>query len=339
MDTTETEAAQVVALIREGLSQRNVARRLNLSRSAVRRVYKRYLETGEYRRRPGSGRGRVTNLTDDRFLVLTSLRNRHLSAVDLQGRLREGRGVSVSENTVRRRLRDRNLRSHKPASGPKLTVAHRQARLEFARQHLNWNLAQWESILFSDESRMTLSGSDGRRNVMRRPGERYTQCCIRETVRFGGGSTMFWGGISLTGRTELVFFRNQVVNADNYVTDILEPHVMPYAGYIGADFQLMHDNARPHVARIVTQYLQEVGIQVMPWPANSPDLNPIEHLWDQIKRKVRARDPVPGTLQQLETAIAEEWQRTPQEDIKKLIRSLNRRMQAVIKARGGNIPY
>lgn len=339
MDTTETEAAQVVALIREGLSQRNVARRLNLSRSAVRRVYKRYLETGEYRRRPGSGRGRVTNLTDDRFLVLTSLRNRHLSAVDLQGRLREGRGVSVSENTVRRRLRDRNLRSHKPASGPKLTVAHRQARLEFARQHLNWNLAQWESILFSDESRMTLSGSDGRRNVMRRPGERYAQCCIRETVRFGGGSTMFWGGISLTGRTELVFFRNQVVNADNYVTDILEPHVMPYAGYIGADFQLMHDNARPHVARIVTQYLQEVGIQVMPWPANSPDLNPIEHLWDQIKRKVRARDPVPGTLQQLETAIAEEWQRTPQEDIKKLIRSLNRRMQAVIKARGGNIPY
>lgn len=339
MDTTEAEAAQVVALIREGLSQRNVARRLNLSRSAVRRVYTRYLETGEYRRRPGSGRGRVTNTTDDRFIALTSLRNRHLSAVDVQGRLRETRGVAVSENTVRRRLREQNLTPHKPAMGPKLTASHRQARLEFARQHIQWDLGQWETVLFSDESRMSLVGSDGRRNVMRRPGERYSQCCIRETVRFGGGSTMFWGGISLTGRTELVFFRNRAVNAENYILDILEPHVMPYAGYIGENFQLMHDNARPHVARIVTGYLREVGIPVMQWPANSPDLNPIEHLWDQIKRKVRARNPVPETLDQLEAALTEEWEQTPQDDIKKLIRSLNRRMAAVIKARGGNTPY
>ncbi|XP_046973831.1 uncharacterized protein LOC124540375 [Vanessa cardui] len=100
MDTTEAEAAQVVALIHEGLSQRNVARTLKLSRSGVRKVYKRYLETGEYRRRPESGRGRVTNPTDDRFIGLTSLRNRHLSAVDVQGRLQESRGVSALVDDV-----------------------------------------------------------------------------------------------------------------------------------------------------------------------------------------------------------------------------------------------
>lgn len=278
MDTTEAEAAQVVALIREGLSRRNVARRLNVSRSVVRRVYKRFLETGGYCRRPGSGRGRVTNPTDHHFIVLNSLRNRDISAVDLQGRLRESRGVSVSANTVRRRLREQNLKPHKPATGPKLTASHRQARLDFARQHLHWTLDQWETVLFSDESRMSLVGSDERRNVMRRPGERYAQCCIRETVRFCGGSTLFWGGISFTARTELVFFRNRAVNAESYISDILGPHVMPFAGNLGDNFHLMHDNVRPHVARIVSEYLWEVGIPVMPWPAYSPDLNPIEHL-------------------------------------------------------------
>lgn len=339
MDTTEAEAAQVVALLQQGLSQRVVARRLNLSRSAVRRVYQRFLETGQYRRRSGSGRHRVTTQRDDRFLVVSALRNRHLSGVDLQRRLREDRGVAISDSTVRRRLREQNLRPYKPATGPQLTTAHRQARLRFARDHVNWTIAQWESVLFSDESRMTLYGSDGRRNVMRRPGERYSQCCIRETVSYGGGSVMFWGGISLTGRTELVFIRRGALTAARYITEILEDHVVPYAGYIGENFELMHDNARPHVARITTDYLEEVGIRVMSWPARSPDLNPIEHMWDTLKQKVRARNPVPTTLGELETAIREEWNRIPQETIKVLIRSLKRRMQAVIRARGGNTPY
>lgn len=339
MDTTEAEAAQVVALLQQGFSQRVVARRLNLSRSAVRRVYQRFLETGEYRRRSGSGRQRVTSERDDRFIVTSALRNRHLSGVDLQRRLQEVRGVAISDSTVRRRLREQDLRPHKPATGPQLTGAHRQARLQFARNHLNWTMDQWASVLFSDESRMTLYGSDGRRNVMRRPGERYAQCCMSETVSYGGGSVMFWGGISLTARTELVFIRRGSLTAVRYITDILEDHVMPFAGYIGEHFQLMQDNARPHVARIVTQYLEEVGIQVMQWPARSPDLNPIEHIWDTLKQKVRARNPAPTTLGELETAIKEEWERVPQGTIAVLIRSLKRRMQATIKARGGNTKY
>lgn len=339
MDITEVEAAQVVTLLQEGLSQRVVARRLNLSRSAVRRVYARFLETGQYRRRSGSGRHRVTSQRDDRFIVTSALRNRHLSGVDLQRRLREVRGVAISDSTVRRRLREQNLRPHKPASGPQLTTAHRQARLEFARNHLNWTIDQWASVLFSDECRMTLYGSDGRRNVMRRPGERYAQCCISETVSYGGGSVMFWGGISLTGHTELVFIRRGGLTAARYVTEILEEYVMPYAGYIGEDFQLMQDNARPHVAHIVTRYLEDVGIRVMQWPARSPDLNPIEHLWDTLKQKVRARNPAPTTLGELEIAVNEEWDRIPQGTIKILIRSMKRRMQAVIKARGGNTKY
>ncbi|KAJ8727758.1 hypothetical protein PYW07_001877 [Mythimna separata] len=101
----------------------------------------------------------------------------------------------------------------------------------------------------------------------------------------------------------------------------------------------MHDNARCHTALIVRDYLQEVGIPVMRWPARSPDLNPIEHLWDELKRRVRARDPAPTTLQDLQDAVVAEWDNIPQESVVTLIRSMRERMEAVIRARGGNTRF
>lgn len=346
MDTTPAEAAQVIALLEAGHNQSDVARRLNLSRYSVRRVYQRFQETGGYIRRPGSGRQRRTSERDDRFLVSRSLRNRQLNAVQLGQELQEVRNVSISRWTVRRRLGEAGLTSHRPANGPKLTTAHRQARLQFAREHLNWTYEQWRSVMFSDECRMTLHGHDGRSRVYRRSSERFSQCCISERVAFGGGSCMFWGGIMLDTKTDIVFItgantgpRSRGLTAARYVEEVLEGHVRPLAWLMGEDFILMHDNARPHVARTVCDYMEDVGITAMEWPARSPDLNPIEHVWDELKRRVRARSPAPTCLRELQLAIEEEWNAIPQDFMVKLIRSMKNRLRAVIKARGGNTPY
>ncbi|CAG9133287.1 unnamed protein product [Plutella xylostella] len=324
MDTTPEEAAQVVALLQQGLSQRAVAAQLHLSQSAVSRVYRRFQETGAFNRRPRTGRHRCTSERDDRFIVSTSLRNRHLTGVDVQQELRRVRQVAVSEWTVRRRLKEANLTPKRPASGPKLTAGHRQARLQFAREHLDWSIAQWRSVLFTDECRVCLHGSDRRGRVYRRPGERFAQCCFAETVAYGGGSCMMWAGISLEGKTALVFVpgggRGGGLTADRYITDILLGHVVPYAEFVGEDFVLMHDNARCHTARVSRQFLREKELRTMDWPALSPDLNPIEHLWDELKRRVRARNPVPASVDELKTALLEEWDGIPQETVKKLIR-------------------
>lgn len=346
MDTTTDEAAQVIALLQSGMRQCDVARQLNLSRFRVRRVYQRFLQTGGYIRRRGSGRIRCTSERDDRFIVSTSLRNRFSNAVQLQQQLQATRRRAVSVSTVRRRLKEKDIMSRRAATGPKLTAQHRQARLQFGREHVNWTLAQWSAVLFSDETRVCLFCNDGRRRVYRREGERFAQACIQETVEYGGGSCMFWGGISAEGKTDLVCVsrtggaRGQgSLTAHRYVTEILEEHVVPYAGFIGEGFTLMHDNARAHTAMIVRDYFQEVGIPIMRWPARSPDLNPIEHLWDQLKRQVRSRNPAPTTLQELEEAVIEEWARIPQEEALKLVRSMQERMEAVIRARGGNTRF
>lgn len=205
MHTKPEKAAQVSALIENGLSQRVVAQRLNMTRSAVRRVCTRYEETGSFHRRPGTGRKRFTTERDDRFIISTILRNRRLNAVQVQQQLREVRGVAISQWTVRRRLQESNLIPKQPATGPKLTPAHRQARLRFARDHMNWTLEQWGSVLFSDETRICLYGSDRRRKVYRRPGERYAECCIEQRIGYGGGSCMIWCAISMGARTDPVF--------------------------------------------------------------------------------------------------------------------------------------
>ncbi|XP_045448223.1 uncharacterized protein LOC123656597 [Melitaea cinxia] len=129
MDTTSEAAAQVIALLQAGHNQRQVARELNTSQSAVSRVYRRFQETGGFVRRPQTNRLRNTSETDDRFIVSTSLRNRHLTGVDVQQELRRVRGMAVSQWAIRRRLKKANLTPKRPARGPKLTAAHRQARL------------------------------------------------------------------------------------------------------------------------------------------------------------------------------------------------------------------
>jgi transposase len=96
----------------------------------------------------------------------------------------------------------------------------------------------------------------------------------------------------------------------------------------------MDDNVRPHLARIVVRYLEQVGIRLLPWPVNSPDLNPIEHVWHFLGKRVRRRQPRRETLNGLRVALQEEWAQIPQDYIVTLIQSMPNRLRDVIRARG-----
>lgn len=267
------------------------------------------------------------------------LRNRHLNAVEVQQQLLQTRRDYISESTVRRRLLEANLKPYRQANGPKLETGHRVARLRYAREHIQWGEEEWARVLFTDESRFSLFTSDGRRRVYRRPGERYIQACFTERVQYGGGSVHVWAGISSEGRTELVSIENGTLTGERYAQEILNEYAGPYLVNMGEGSMLMQDNARPHTARIVQEYIQEVGISLMAWPSRSPDLNPIEHAWDELGRLVRSRRPAPTTLRALKQALMEEWENIPQNRLQNLVFSMPNRLEAVITARGGNTSY
>lgn len=338
VDMNEIQVSRAVVLREQGWTYRQIAADLNFSVSVIYRAIKRHRETGLYKRRQGQGKKRKTTRNQDRFLVISALRRRTSTASDLQNELRMADGVEISDQTVRNRLREHNLRARRPMRALRLQIHHRQARLRFGLEHVNWQLRHWRRTLFTDESRFSLTSCDGRVRVWRRPGERTDRPNILEYDRSGLGSVMVWGGISLESRTELLIVQGPL-NAVRYVQDILAQEVVPAAERMGPDFLLMHDNARAHVAEFTINFLEDRGIAVMNWPAISPDLNPIEHLWDMLERRIRKRLRVPQNLQGLADALVEEWRNIPQQDIRKLVRSMPHRCQSVIDAHGGHTRY
>jgi hypothetical protein len=143
----------------------------------------------------------------------------------------------------------------------------------------------------------------------------------------------------MDGRAPLHVFERGTVNAQRYRDEILEPHVRLFKGAVGPDFILMDDNARPHRALLVDDFLESEGIQRMEWPARSPDLNPIEHAWDALGRRVASRSPPPRTLHELKLALLDEWSCLSQGLLNNLVKSMRTRCECCMTVRGDHTHY
>jgi transposase len=151
---------------------------------------------------------------------------------------------------------------------------------------------------------------------------------------------MVWGCISHDCKLDLVTTQGNLAG-DQYIRDVLQPVVVPHSDNhpLATRPVYMDDNARPHRSRAVTAYLQIEAVTSVPWPAISPDFNPIEHIWDMLGRRMQAREPPVQNIRQLEAALHREWQQLSQQDIRRLTGGMRHRVEGVIQARGGYTRY
>ncbi len=197
-------------------------------------------------------------------------------------------------------------------------------------------ITRWSKVLFSDESKFCISfGNQGPR-VWRRSGEAQNPCCLKSSVKFPQ-SVIIWAAMSSAGVGPLCFLKS-TVNAAIY-QEILEHFMLPSADklYGDADFIFQQDLAPAHTAKGTKSWFNDHGVTVLDWPANSPDLNPIENLWGIVKRKMR--DTRPNKADELKATVKETWVSIPPQQCHKLITSMPRRIEAVIKAKGAPTKY
>lgn len=334
----QRQRAEATTMLLNGSSQSAVAAHFGVHRSTISRLYQRLRTIGTTNDRPRSGRPRETSRRQDRYIRLVHLRNRFRLPRETAENIRGIHNNRISTRTVRNRLRDFGIRARRPYVGLVLNQQRRQRRMAWLNAHSpgNYTLQQWRRVFFTDESRHLLYRSDRRQRVYRRRRERFAGSCVVERDRYGGGGVMVWAGICQGHKTPLIFIDGNLT-AVRYRDNVLAPVVVPFVRRHNVVFQ--QDNARPHVARVCNDFLTANNVDVLPWPAYSPDLSPIEHLWDILDRKVRARDPPPHTLQGLRQALEQEWNNIPIATVNRLINSMHRRVRAAIAARGGHTRY
>ncbi|GFU85968.1 transposable element Tcb2 transposase [Trichonephila clavipes] len=306
--------------------------------SKLKMLQKMGVEPGEFSTARG-GRVRSSTPAEDRYIVLSAKRNRRITAHQVANQFLAASEKHISRKTVARRLRGGGLYARRPVVCVPLTRQHRIARLQWCRDHHNWTEQDWACVLFSDESRFSLSSDCRRQLIWRERGTAYHPENIQEKDRYLTCSIMVWAGIMINGRTRLHVVANGTMTGQRYIDEVLLPLVRLFRGAVGDKFVFTDDNATCHRTLAVQDCLDNEGNQRLVWPARSPDLNPIENVWDALGRQVAGRNYPPTNKNTLIRALTEEWDKLPQQLLDNVVQSMVRRVECCITLHGSHIPY
>lgn len=313
-----------------------LSKHFQVSRTGVRCIIRKFKESHKVQNMPGRGRKRKISKTLERKLVRDVSKGPRTTAKTLANDLATS-GIIVSKKTITRALHRNQLRGCRPRKTPLLKKRHLQARVKYAQDNLEKDYSYWKRVLWSDETKLELFGHRDTAYVWRKKGEAFNPKNTVPTVKHGGGSIMLWGCFSASGTGNLVKVEG-IMNKEKYV-DILKENLKQSAVKLGLSrrFIFQHDNDPKHTSLLVKNYLQTNKVNVIKWPAQSPDLNPIENMWGDLKKNVHARKP--SSLEELERFAKEEWARIPQMKCQRLVDDYNKRLQAVIQQKGYTIDY
>jgi len=325
---TTVERAAIVTLHGIGWTGRDIALEIHCDEHAVTRWLHRWEETRSLEDSERSGRPRCTTDDTDQDIMLHS--DTHVTDVpkDIQRAL----DLDCSVRTIRRRLNEIDLHS----CVQRAEHENIRARISFAEGYSRWTEDDWATVLFSDETHFYL-GHQSREYVQRPPGTALDPKYMRKDNQPLKGKVSLWGCICASGLGHAELYAESL-DAKHYQT-ILGLNLVSSAHQFWPREQwwFQQDNASQHTAGTSREWFHNHGIDLIEWPAWSPDLNPIEELWHDLKQRVYKHKPT--TMEQLERFVTEEWAATDLNFIARICRNMPHRLQAVIANNGHKIPY
>ncbi|GFX72109.1 transposable element Tcb1 transposase [Trichonephila clavipes] len=269
---SEFDRGRIVAYRDCGLSFTEIGSRVGRNQTTVMQIYDRWMQEGMTDRRGRSHSPQCTTSREDTQIVLMAVTDRSVTSRTVAQHIESVTHHSVSARTIRRRLQKSGLFARRPLLGLPLTQNHRRLHHQWCDERRMW-VAEWNKVVFTGESHICLQHHDGRIRVWRHHGKRMLNSWVMHRHTGPTPGIRVWSGIGHHSRTPLVRIAG-TLNSQRYISEVLEPVVLPYLQALGtAIFQ--QDNARPHVARIVEKFFVNHQIELLPWPARSPDLSPI----------------------------------------------------------------
>lgn len=334
---SERQIRQVQELLKADKSHREISFTLKISLGMVSKI-RQNTEDLPTRKQPGPKK-KISSLQERR--VIRDIRNGNVeNAVQISRKLAQEDNLHVSAETVRRTLRSAGLKGRAKVKKPLLTKKHMKKRLDFAQKYRSWTTRDWERVVWSDESKINRFGSDGREWTWRASGESLKPRHVKPTLKFGGGSIMVWGCMAAKG-AGLIHRIYDRMTARSYI-DILRDKL--YGSFAKLEFNrrnvvFQQDNDPKHTAGITKKWIADQNITVLDWPPQSPDLNPIEHLWGILKRHVTELPGESSNFDHLWERTQEAWNNISSTTCQTLVDSMPRRIQAVIDQKGGYTKY
>lgn len=330
---TEYQKGYMDALLDYGVKGVDIAKIMNIAPSTITRRKQRKFDDTEMPHEETRGKKPKLSIPEQRNICRLANSNPSVTGPMIKEALQLHH---VSERTIRRVLVKRgNLKSHYAARKPFISPKNRLARLKWAKEHVDWTDEQWDNVFWSDESPFHYK-CQGRKRVWRGKNMRLDPKCMQGTVKHIQ-KIMVWGCMNTRGVGSIHHIKG-IMDSPYYVNMIklrVPEAVNKYS--LSRSYIFQQDNDPKHTSHATRDFFKEIKANVMTWPAQSPDLNPIENLWSRINQLSKTRNI--KNDEECWKFFQEQWNKITPDMCKTLVRSMRHRCQLVIKRRGYSIPY
>lgn len=336
------QITSITNLVHDGKSTREIGKILGCGQATVVK-YRKIILNEILELKPG--RPQKLSPRDKRAITRLILSGRAKTAVGVSKILNFEREDKVSAETIRRALKGQGLKAIKKKKKPKLSKVHRKARLDWALRHENWTTEDWKRVIWSDETKVNRLNSDGIKCAWVQDKKNLEPKVIEETLKFGGSNLMIWGCMSwyVIGGIGRIVGKMDSKQPLEILDVFLLPTLDRIAGQPGSipktELIFQQDNDPKHTSLTTRRWLATKSIKTMNWPSQSPDLNPIEHLWGRLKCRLGEYPEPPKGIHDLWERVEETWNILDPDLCKKLVESMPSRIAAVIKAKGGHTKF
>lgn len=253
-------------------------------------------------------------------------------------------GCNIGYSACLKMLKSMGFQSGIKKKKPLLKPQHKKQRLAWAKAHQHWTSDDWRRMVFSDETKINVWGSDGVKYYWKRPHDPLQFHHLDLTVKHGNGSLMMWGCITYDGPGYACQIFDGTMKKEDYI-HILQTTLKDTLEWYGYDLESIYfqqDKDPKHTAKATKQWFKDNNFDAdwtYSWPPQSPDLNPIEHIWHHLKLKLSGYPTRAKGIHDLWERVEEQWATFTKEDCRRYIDSMPARIKAVIKAKGGYTKY